>query len=77
MSTFISLKSACGRSSASVDIFDIELNETTPVKAIEYKYVSGRDSGWKNLIYEYKKVYSFNIKKLQPQQPKISIYGFN
>jgi len=26
MSTFISIKSACGRSSASVDIFDVELN---------------------------------------------------
>ena len=26
MSTYINLKSACGRSSASVDIYDLELN---------------------------------------------------
>jgi hypothetical protein len=27
MSTFISVKSACGKSSASVDIYDLDLNE--------------------------------------------------
>ena len=27
MSTFINVKSACGKSSASVDIFDLDLNQ--------------------------------------------------
>jgi hypothetical protein len=46
MSTFISLKSACGRSSASVDIFDVELNPNGVICCGECETIIQSRNAW-------------------------------
>jgi hypothetical protein len=46
MSTFVTIKSACGRTTASIDIFDLELNPHGVICCNECESILGCRQAW-------------------------------